>query len=83
MGPRFRMGRRRGLLVGAAAGAGIAHHAANKSQAQAAAAEPSQAAPSESTDDQFAQLEKLGQLHDQGILTDEEFNAKKQQILGL
>jgi len=34
-------------------------------------------------DDVYVQLEKLGQLHDQGILTDEEFNAKKQQILGL
>lgn len=35
------------------------------------------------TDDQFAQLEKLGQLRDQGILTDQEFDAKKKQILGL
>jgi hypothetical protein len=31
----------------------------------------------------MAQLEKLGELHDNGILTDEEFAAKKQQILGL
>jgi hypothetical protein len=34
-------------------------------------------------DAQMAQLQKLGQLHDQGVLTDEEFTAKKQQILGL
>jgi hypothetical protein len=34
-------------------------------------------------DDQMAQLEKLGQLKDQGILTQEEFDAKKKQILGL
>ena len=34
-------------------------------------------------DDQMAQLEKLGQLHDSGVLTDEEFAAKKKQILGL
>ncbi len=34
-------------------------------------------------DDQIAQLEKLGALRDQGILTPEEFYAKKQQILGL
>jgi hypothetical protein len=33
-------------------------------------------------DDQMAQLEKLGQLKDQGILTQEEFDAKKKQILG-
>ncbi len=34
-------------------------------------------------DDQIAQLEKLGQLHESGVLTDEEFSAKKKQILGL
>lgn len=34
-------------------------------------------------DDQIAQLEKLGALKDQGILTQEEFDAKKKQILGL
>ena len=48
--------------------------------AQNAQAVPA-AAPRE--DDQFAQLEKLGQLKDQGILTQEEFDAKKKQILGL
>ena len=36
-----------------------------------------------STDDQLDQLERLGQLHAQGILTDEEFAAKKAAILGL
>jgi hypothetical protein len=39
------------------------------------------AAPSE--DDQMEQLEKLGDLHAKGILTDEEFAAKKAQILGI
>jgi len=29
------------------------------------------------------QLQQLAALHDQGILTDEEFAAKKKQILGL
>jgi hypothetical protein len=43
--------------------------------------QPVAQAPSE--DDQMAQLEKLGQLHDSGVLTDEEFAAKKKQILGL
>jgi hypothetical protein len=33
--------------------------------------------------DQMKQLEKLGQLHESGVLTDEEFSAKKAQILGL
>lgn len=32
-------------------------------------------------EDPMAQLQKLGQLHEQGILTDEEFAAKKQQLL--
>lgn len=35
------------------------------------------------TDEQMNQLAKLGQLHEQGVLTDAEFAAKKQQILGL
>ncbi len=51
-----------------------------QAQAQAAALQP---APQSNTDDQIAQLQQLGQLHQQGILTDEEFAAKKQQILGL
>lgn len=33
-------------------------------------------------DDKLAQLEKLGKLHSDGILTDEEFAAQKAQILG-
>lgn len=36
-----------------------------------------------STDDQIAQLQQLAQLKEQGILTQAEFDAKKQQILGL
>lgn len=55
---------------------------AEEEQAQAQA----QAAPAGGYDDpdaQMAQLQKLGQLHEQGILTDDEFAAKKQQILGL
>ena len=30
----------------------------------------------------FGQLQRLAQLHDQGILTDEEFAASKARILG-
>jgi len=32
--------------------------------------------------DKIAQLQQLGQLHEQGILTDEEFYAQKTKILG-
>ena len=42
---------------------------------------PPPAAPAE--DPSIAELEKLAQLHSQGILTDEEFSAKKAQILGI
>lgn len=53
-----------------------------QNQAQAAAA-PAPAPEVSSTDEQFAQLQQLGQLKEQGILTQEEFDAKKKQILGL
>jgi hypothetical protein len=46
---------------------------------------PQAAAPAPSgglTDDDLAQLKQLGQLHDSGVLTDAEFEAAKQKILG-
>jgi Short C-terminal domain len=52
-------------------------------QQAAAAPQPPPPAAGESTDDQLVQLQKLGELHQQGILTDEEFAAKKAQILGI
>ena len=58
--------------------------AEQEAQQQAAApppAAPAPAAPAE--DDQMAQLQKLAQLHSQGILTDEEFAASKAKILGI
>jgi membrane protease subunit (stomatin/prohibitin family) len=42
-----------------------------------------QAAAAPSSDDQLVEIQKLAQLHSQGILTDEEFAAKKAQILGI
>ena len=81
-----------------AGGAAIAYHAgktsgANASQvgaqpagdagaqqvAPAPAAPISTAGPSE---DAIAKLKELGQLRDQGILTDQEFEAQKQKVLG-
>ena len=50
--------------------------AAQQSYAAPAPAEP--AAP-----DYAAELEQLAQLKNQGILTEEEFEAKKKQILGI
>jgi hypothetical protein len=48
-------------------------------QAPAAAAPPAPAGPSTDT---ISQLKELGQLHEQGILTDEEFAAQKAKLLG-
>jgi putative oligomerization/nucleic acid binding protein len=44
-----------------------------------AAAAPAPAGPSS---DAISQLKELGQLHEQGILTDEEFAAQKAKVLG-
>ncbi|HSG16070.1 MAG TPA: SHOCT domain-containing protein [Anaerolineae bacterium] len=39
--------------------------------------------PEPEEDDYIAQLERLAELKDQGILTEEEFEAKKKQLLDL
>ncbi|MBK9178725.1 MAG: SHOCT domain-containing protein [Acidimicrobiales bacterium] len=44
---------------------------------------PATAAPAALSDDVYDQLRKLGELREAGILTDDEFQAKKTQILGL
>jgi len=41
------------------------------------------AAPTGLTDENFAQLKQLGALHESGVLTDAEFEAAKQKILGI
>jgi len=54
-------------------------------QQEAAAAQQQQAAPPPAADepDYMAELEQLAKLRDQGILSDEEFEAKKKQLLGI
>ena len=37
----------------------------------------------DSQDDYLDELERLGELHEKGILTDEEFEAKKKQLLDI
>lgn len=54
---------------------------ASQEQEQAQEAAPQPAASS--SDDTVAQLQQLAQLKDQGILTQEEFDAKKKQLLGI
>jgi hypothetical protein len=87
MGMRRRT-RRRGLIAGAAIGAGVAHHRARNQQEQA----DDQAPADDGQDDtQYApepadptdQIEHLAKLHESGALTDEEFAAAKAKALGI
>jgi hypothetical protein len=61
---------------------------ADQDQAAYAQQQPQQDAapqappPASSGDDMLEQLQKLGQLHDSGVLTDQEFEAQKAKILG-
>jgi hypothetical protein len=50
---------------------------------QQAAPPPPPPAPAAAEDPSIAELQQLADLHAQGILTDEEFAAKKAQILGI
>lgn len=77
------------LLRGAAAASMISSARTNRAvrkniegqnEAQQQANQSAQAAPQ---DDVTAQLQQLAQLRDQGILTEEEFAAKKKQLLGI
>ena len=52
---------------------------AQAAQAQAA---PAEAPAQDPMDAKIAELEKLGKLHDSGVLTDEEFAAEKAKVLG-
>ena len=91
----FRRGRpllRTAAVVGTATvvSGAVSHHqqetyAAQDAQAQQQAAPEyapaPEAAPAEP--DITTELTQLAQLHTQGILTDEEFSAKKAQLLGI
>ena len=82
---RRRARRRTALVVGGAAYAAGRHRSGAQSDQDAAydeppAAAPAPAEPTASID--YGELEKLGKLHADGILTDEEFAAAKAKILG-
>ena len=80
------------VVAGTAAsmGARSAQRSAAAAQGQEAppapadeAAAPEAAAPEADVNTQIEQVKQLAALKDQGILTEEEFAAKKAQILGL
>jgi hypothetical protein len=50
-------------------------------QRQMAAQAPAQAAPAAQEEDPMAKLKQLGELHEQGVLTDQEFASAKAKIL--
>jgi len=55
-----------------------------EAQAQPQAAAPAPPPPQPAAEaDYMAELEKLAQLKNQGIITEEEFQAKKKQLLGI
>jgi len=65
----------------------VSRRQAQKWEGEQAEQQPAQQATAASApvsnEDQIAELQQLAQLKDQGILTQEEFDAKKKQILGL
>jgi hypothetical protein len=56
---------------------------AEQDQQQAYEAEQSYAAQAPAEPDYAAELEQLAQLKNQGIISEDEFEAKKKQILGI
>jgi hypothetical protein len=64
----------------AAIDAAVAEQLAAQQAATAPAPAPAASGP---TDEVIGQLKQLGELRDAGILTDEEFAAKKAQLLGI
>jgi len=51
--------------------------------AQEAPPAPDQQATAEPQDEQVAKLEDLARLHEQGVLSDDEFAAAKAKVLGI
>jgi Short C-terminal domain len=90
LGRDRRQRRRRVAAVGGAAVAAKKHHDAKAAEQEEAAA-PEQAAPGPAADpaaqggltpDLMEQLKQLGELHEQNVLSDEEFEREKAKLLG-
>jgi hypothetical protein len=83
---------RRRAIVGGAAAAGLAYHA-GKHRGQNEAAEeyedepappyaPPPPSPAVADSSPANELQRLAELHEQGILTDDEFSQAKAKVLG-
>jgi Short C-terminal domain len=94
MGRDRRQRRRRAAAIGGAAVAAKKHHDAKEAQQREEAAAPQQATPGEPgqaaepvaagglTPEVMEQLKQLGELHEQNVLSDEEFEREKAKLLG-
>ena len=88
LGRDRRQRRRRAAALGGAAIAAKKHHDAKQAeQEQTAAAPPpgpaAEPAPAGGmTAEKMDQLKQLGELHEQGVLTDDEFEREKAKLLG-
>ena len=91
MGPDRRQRRRRLAAAGGAAIAAKKHRDAKEAQQQGEAAAAEQAAHAEPgqpaaarglTAEAMEELKQLGELHEQNVLTDEEFEREKAKLLG-
>jgi hypothetical protein len=77
------LGRRRPLLRAAMVGGGAYAAGKHRERSQEAAQQEQQPASGGGLSDaDVSQLQKLGELRDQGILTPAEFEAQKQALLG-
>ncbi len=94
MGRDRRQRRRRAAVVGGAAIAAKKHRDAKEEQRQEEAAAAQQAPPADRgqadrpaaagglTHEAMEQLKQLAELHEQNVLTDEEFEREKAKLLG-
>ena len=73
--------RRRPLLRAAAVGAGVYMAGKNRARDEQPEPEPGAMPPGGLSPEAVEQLKSLAQLHDQGILTDREFEQQKAKIL--
>jgi membrane protease subunit (stomatin/prohibitin family) len=71
-----------GTAVVAGTASAVGRRSANKEMAAQQQAAAAQQAAAPEPEDTYEQLKKLGDLHTQGILTDEEFAAQKAKLLG-
>jgi len=69
-------------VIGGAAYAGKKAGERKAGRESEQAADEAPAAPAGGMDEKIEQLKQLGELRDSGVLTEAEFEAQKQQILG-